>query len=203
MDAGQLDDMAHCTNDTETSTDCGTDGTYYIYSWDKSLIQTYLNNSFIQDLQSKGVDTNKIKKEKVCIDPSIRGSSTYSYGGYTKEEVDSVVGSCSKYGDYQIRLITASEFYNLSGSYEDISLPYEGVIQHGNSGKVAKLDGIERQYASWLYSMNIQRWWSMSSFANSYDSAAGNARLIDAMGYLRQLDSYNSIGVRPVITILK
>ena len=58
MDANQLGDnsnMGHCTNDTDASTNCGVDttGTYYVYSWGKSLIRTYLNGEFLINLESK------------------------------------------------------------------------------------------------------------------------------------------------------
>ena len=140
MDVGQLSYMNHCTKDNNPSTDCGYNGSYYVYSWDKSLIQTYLNNSFLQTLQSRGADTSKIKSEQVCVDPSIGGSSVYSYGGYRKEEINAVGGTCSEYQNYKIRLITASEYINLTYYYRNTQLPYEGIVQSGTSGKVSKLD---------------------------------------------------------------
>ena len=85
MDANQLGSnstMTHCTNDTDASTDCGVDSTgkYYVYSWDKSKIRTYLNGQFLTDLESK--ITNDIVSTPICADPSknTTGGLEQSYG---------------------------------------------------------------------------------------------------------------------------
>ena len=60
--------MKHCTNDTDASTECDVDstGTYFVYSWDKSLIRTYLNGEILTDLESK--ITNDIVSTTICAD---------------------------------------------------------------------------------------------------------------------------------------
>ena len=121
MDANQLGDnssMKHCTYDTDASTDCGVDSTgkYYVYSWDKSLIGTYLNGEFLTNLESK--IGNEIISTLICVDPS-RGDNVATYGGYLKSELHALgkENECTNYKSYKVRLISYSEYYNMSPYY--------------------------------------------------------------------------------------
>ena len=92
MDANQLGDnseMNHCTNDLDASTDCGVDskGQDYVYSWDKSLIRTYLNGEFLTNLESK--INNDVVTTPICADPS-RGDGVTTYGGYLMSELNAI-----------------------------------------------------------------------------------------------------------------
>ena len=94
MNANQLgnnSEMNHCTADTDESTDCGvyeyvsSGKTNYhaLYSWDKSLIRTYLNNTLLLNLQLN--IANSIVEVPICSDPS-RTDGAATYGGYFTTE---------------------------------------------------------------------------------------------------------------------
>ena len=166
MDAGQLgsnSNMKHCTKDTNASTDCGVDstGTYYVYSWDKSLIRTYLNGEFLTNLESK--IGNEIVSTSICADSS-RGDGGTTYGGYLMNELN-VLGktsNCSKQVSDKVRLITYSEYYNMSPHYTSTSSNYPNV---GNITKISTTS----DYESWLYCNSNKcgntsgYWWTMST----------------------------------------
>ena len=115
MDEGQIEDMAHCTNDLDASTDCGVDSTgkNYVYSWDKSIINSYLKNTLYPEIKDK---IGNIVPVSVCIDPS-RDDGIATYGGYLQSEIDKINGaSCSTgYETDYVRLITILEYENISG----------------------------------------------------------------------------------------
>ena len=71
MDANQLGDnsnMAHCTTAYNSNNNCTYNGSYIVYSWDKSQIRTYLNGEFLTDLEGK--IGNVIVSTSICTDSS-------------------------------------------------------------------------------------------------------------------------------------
>ncbi len=190
MDAGQIEDMAHCTDDTDESTDCGVDsiGKNHVYSWDKSLINKYFKETLYLELKNKIV--NEIVPTSVCIDPSQNGGTTF--GGYLKEEIENISGaSCNNgYEEDYIRLITYSEYWNLSPKYS------------GTDANYPNLSNIVRQSStSWL---NVKDWWTLA--AQSYysgDFRVSYAYEVSSSGSIFSTYSNLMFGVRPVITIKK
>ena len=206
MDAGQLEsnnNMKHCTRDTDASTDCDVDstGTYYVYSWDKSLIRTYLNGAFLTKLESK--ISNEIVPTPICSDPS-RGDGGTTYGGYLMSELNALgkTSSCSKQVSDKVRLISYSEYYNMSPFYSSIDNNYPNVE---NITKISK----SSDYASWLYCSystcgnSSGNWWTMGSFFGTNASYVRDARYVVGAGVLGHNYGESAGGVRPVITIVK
>ena len=208
MDAGQIDDMVHCTNDTDPSTDCGVDSTgkYYVYSWNKSLINKYLNEILYPELKNK--ITNEIVPVNVCTDSS-HGDGVSTYGGYLKTEIDKISGASCNNGyetDY-VRLMTYSEYFNLSPYYSEINTNYTNVIE------ITRLLA-SSDYANWLYcnsnkcgsnSTDWKKgiWWIMNSVSGNNSSNVQISRSISSSGAIRNDYGENIFGVRPVITIRK
>lgn len=204
--------MQHCTEDNDPRTDCDTNGTNHIYSWDKSLIQEYLNNTFYDDLTDK--IGNELVEEQVCVDPSITNSTEYSYGGYLKSEIDNINATftespvtCNNYKGYKVRLITASEYFNMTPNpyYSDITLPYEGKVHYGNIGKIPLISDIikiNEEQKSWLYYENCA-WWSMGTYSSSGEQTGIYTRYINNGALLAGTSAYKHVKVRPVITIKK
>ena len=207
MDAGQISDMKHCTDDTDSSTDCGVDSTgkYYVYSWDKSLINSYLKNTLYPELKNK--IPNEIVPVSVCIDPS-RRDNIATYGGYLKTEIEKISGvtsgvSCRNgYETDYVRLITESEFWNISPYYS------------GTDARYPNITGITRlskssDYANWLYCKSNKcgrsdgQWWTMASFSYSGSEYFRLARIVYSSGVLVNGSGKTAYGVRPVITVRK
>ena len=194
--------MAHCTDDNNPNTDCNVNGSSYIYSWDKSLIQTYLNTTFYNDIKSK--INKEIITTTICNDPN----SELSYGGYIKEEIENLDGTCNNYSDYKVRLISASEYANLSpyGPYINLTFPNKNAF-NGLNDYFAYKPYVKKQAENdWLYSKSpVNGWWSMSNtnYGNNNTSVT-EARIIYNDGYLgAQTTSSPYFSVRPVITIKK
>lgn len=200
--------MQHCIEDNDPRTDCDTNGINHIYSWDKSLIQEYLNDTFYDDLTDK--IGNELVEEQVCVDPSINNSTEYSYGGYLKSEIDKINATfaespvtCNNYGNYKVRLITTSEYYNMTPYYSTITLPYEGTVHYGNIGKIPLIENITKlseEHKSWLY---YPSWWSMGTYSSSGEQTGIYTRYINNGSLLAGTSAYNHVKVRPVITIKK
>ena len=209
MDANQLGDnssMKHCTYDTDASTDCGVDSTgkYYAYSWDKSLIRTYLNGEFLTNLESK--IENEIVSTSICADPSknTTGGLEQSYGGYLMSELNALgkTPSCSKQVSDKVRLISYSEYYNMSPYYTSTSSSYPNVE---NITKISTTS----DYATWLYCSSNAcgasngYWWAMGSSSGASADYVRYARLVNSDGRLLSPYVDKAFGVRPVITIVK
>ena len=206
MDTNQLDDnseMVHCTNDKDASTDCGVDetGQYYVYSWDKSLIRTYLNGEFLTNLESK--INNDIVTTPICADPS-RGDGGTTYGGYLMSELN-VLGkesSCMTQVSDKVRLISNSEYYNMSPKYTSQDANYPNVE---NIKKILS----DSDYSSWLYCDSTSCgnsdgvWWTMGSFSDAYTGYVSFVCDVHGDGGLESLNGEFAFGVRPVITIIK
>ncbi len=209
MDANQLGDkseMAHCTADADATTDCGVNskGDLYVYSWDKSLIRTYLNGEFLTNLESK--ITNEIISMPICADPT-RDDGETTYGGYLMSELN-VLGKtsdCSKQVSDKVRLISSSEYYNMSPYYETEDDNYPNVNHY------IKPLSKTSDYESWLYCKSTNcgssyywgAWWTMNSSFGSDINTAHEVN-VDGGGFL----SIKGVGaalfsVRPVITIIK
>ena len=204
MDAEQLGDnsnMKHCTNDTDASTDCGVDSTgkYHVYSWDKSLIRTYLNGEFLTNLESK--IGNEIVSTSICADLS-RGDGGTTYGGYLMSELNALgkTQECSKQVSDKVRLISYSEYYNMSTYYTSTSSSYPNVEN------ITKVAG---NYTSWLYCSSYAcgsgngYWWTMGSSSSASAAYVGYAYTVNSDGYLDYYRDMYAYGVRPVITIVK
>ena len=207
MDANQLCDnsnMAHCTYDTNASTDCGTTNGYYQYSWDKSLIRAYLNGEFLTNLESK--IGNEIVSTSICADPSkdTTGGLEQSYGGYLMSELNALgkAQECSNQVSDKVRLISYSEYYNMSPFYSSIDNNYPNVE---NITRLTKTSN----YALWLYCSystcgnSNGWWWTMGSFSGANASYIRDARYVVSGGGLGHYYGDSAIGVRPVITIVK
>ena len=201
MDAGQIDNMAHCGSSNNNSNNCTYNGSYYVYSWDKSLINSYLKNTLYPKLKNK--ITNEIVPVEVCIDPT-RTDGNASYGGYLKTEIDKISGANCNNGyetDY-VRLITYSEYFNLSPYYSETDSNYPNV-----SGITRLSTGSD--YSEWLYCSSSScgnssvYWWTMASYSYSATNIVRYAYMVDIGGYLKFAVSANTYGVRPVITIKK
>ena len=201
MDAGQIEDMKHCTNDTDSNTDCGVDstGNYYVYSWDKSLINKYLKETLYPELKNK--ITNEIVPVEVCVDPS-RGDNLATYGGYLKTEIDKMSEAvCDNgYETDHVRLITYSEYFNLSPYYSGTDSNYPNISRLSTTS----------DYENWLYcnSSKCGRsdgfWCTMSSYFGGGNASYGQyARRVGPGGNLGGNDAEYVFGVRPVITIKK
>ena len=65
MDGGQIEDMSHCGSNNDSSNNCTYNGSHYVYSWDKSLINSYLKNTLYPELKNKitNVDQDSILTE--------------------------------------------------------------------------------------------------------------------------------------------
>ena len=207
MDANQLGDnsnMAHCTQDTDASTDCGVDstGTYYVYSWDKSLIRTYLNGEFLTNLESK--IKNNIVQTPICVDPSkdTTGGLEQSYGGYLMSELNALGKSskCSKQVSDKVRLISYSEYYNMSPYYTNTSSSYPNV---------ENITKLVDNYDTWLYCPSINCgdsdgwWWTMGAFSDNSNISIAHTWTLNKNGPFHPSFSEYSIAVRPVITVVK
>ena len=195
--------MIHCKNDNDPNTDCDANGLSYKYSWDKSLIQTYLNTTFYDEINSK-ID-KEIISTTICNDPN----SEFSYGGYIKEEIENLDGTCNNYSDYKVRLISMSEYANLSPyhRYSNITFPNKTTSDGWLKEYFAYKPYIKRQSENdWLYSKSpINGWWTMSNvnYANG-NTSVKDARIIYNDGYLGAQDTSSPyFSVRPVITIKK
>lgn len=217
MDGEQIEDMQHyyndCVyddyNDDEQSTDknnsydeCLSDKNKYIYSWNNSIINNYLKNTLYPELRSK--IANEILPVSVCVDPSNSDGIT-TYGGYLKSEIDNIEGaSCNnEYETDYVRLITVSEYFNLSPRYHGTNSKYP------NSLGITKLSS-NSNYTDWLYCNSSicgrydGKWWTMSSyFYNSSSTYVKDSRYIAFDGTLYNHRGENLYGVRPVITIKK
>ena len=199
MDAGQIKDMAHCGSNNDSSNNCTFNGSHYVYSWDKSIINSYLKNTLYPTIKDK---IENIVPVSVCIDPS-RGDGVATYGGYLQSEIDKISeASCSKTETDYVRLITYSEYWNLSPYYsekENASYP--------NVSGITKLSS-ESDYANWLYCNSNKcgrssdgYWWTMASSSHSYSSHVRLARFVHLSGSLNVGEL--AFGVRPVITVRK
>lgn len=110
LDANQLEKMNHCDT-LATSEYC-----YYLdnknydsYSWDKSLINHYLNNEFI-NLLNKGTE---FKEESVCADRSGQMGCIDSdgCGGYLASQINDLGYFCqNQYVASKARLLTYKEY---------------------------------------------------------------------------------------------
>ena len=212
MDALQLgenNNMRHCTDDLDDSTDCivyrpGNGNEYYQYSWDKSLIRTYLNGEFLTNLESK--ITNEIVSTPICADSS-RGDGVVTYGGYLIDELEALgkTSLCSNKVSDKVRLISYSEYFNMTPRYKNTNDNFP------NIENIIKLS-TDSDYESWLYcnfnscDTQFETWWMMTADYNSISKSYNQVRLLRAVGidgswYSREASS--EYGVRPVITIVK
>ena len=205
MDAGQLGDnsyMQHCMNVLDSSNNCTFNGTYFVYSWDKSQIRKYLNSEFLIQLENK-ID-NEIVSTPICPDSS-RNDRITTYGGYLMSEINYINQKCNTEPvNDKVRLISYSEYYNMSPYYKTADSNYP------NMENITKATG---NYTSWFYCTNDscggtegkhQLWWTMSSASESIkDSGVSESYFSVYEGRLGYNGSSLTLGVRPVITVAK
>ncbi len=191
MDKGQINNMKHCSADTDTSTDCGVYAGSYTYSWDKSLVRTYLNNTLYPELLDK---IDNIVSTEICADRSMSNGVTTSYGGYLISELDALglSSSCTTIVKDYVRLITYSEHYNLDP--KNSANP-----NYPNVNGITRLS-VDSDYSDWLYSLSIGSWWTMGSTTNNNISSA---HIVNFAGSLFTDEAEEFHVVRPVITIKK
>ena len=231
MDAHQLPDMAHCTND---GTNCEINEHNKIkYSWENSLIRKYLNNTLLNELESK--ISNEIITNKICgatyeYNPTSTTSLHYFWGGkfvgYLESEIDRINDQwldihkylenpheqCKTYTYDKIRLITRSEHYLMHSTYEGGEYDY-----------IAKIPNIKQMlpnyYKSWFIDVPptydkynpfvpiVGSWWGMAGEQDNRYPYYGKSdvSLLFASSSLSSgaamTDSSTVAGVRPVITI--
>ena len=200
MDAGQIEDMAHCGSNNDSSNNCTFNGSHYVYSWNKSLINSYLKETLYPELKNK--ITNEIIPVSVCIDSS-REDNIVTYGGYLQSEIEEITdASCDNYEIDYVRLITNSEYWNLSPRYDGTDTNYPNI-----SG-ITRLS-TSSDYANWLYCNSSKcgssdgKWWTMASYSFSYPGYVRIARTVSPFGNFNSNDGELTLGVRPVITIKK
>ena len=110
--------------------------------------------------------------------------------------------SCSSTVSDKVRLITYSEYYNMSPYYTSASSSYPNVE---NITKISS----DSDYASWLYCTSSAcgssdgYWWTMGSSFGSHASLVRIAYSVRSDGVLNYRNGYYSFGVRPVVTIVK
>ena len=202
MDAGQLEsnsNMEHCTSTYDSSNNCTFNGTDYVYSWDKSKIRTYLNGEFLTNLESK--ISNEIVPTPICADSS-KSNYGKTYGGYLMSELNALgkTEECTNQVSDKVRLITYSEYYNMSPLYKITDSTYPNVEN------ITKATG---NYTSWLYCSSTNcgnskgNWWTMGSYSNASALHVRIARSVQGVGALDYDYGERANGVRPVITIVK
>ena len=204
MDANQLGDnsnMGHCTTAYNSNNNCTYNGSYIVYSWDKSKIRAYLNGEFLTYLESK--IGNVIVSTSICTDSS-RGDGKNTYGGYLMSELTALgkTSSCAKKTSDKVRLISFLEYYNMSPYYSETNSSYPNVE---NITRISTAS----DYASWLYCSSNAcgstsgRWWTMGSYSGADVAFVRYARGVYSDGSLFNTYGDNAYGVRPVITIVK
>lgn len=211
--------MEQCTNDFNNSTDCENasyestyNGNYnYIYRWGKSKIQIFLNTTFYNSLSDS--DRNRIRPVTVCNDPALY-TSAFGYGGYLNSEISLInqqggSASCSNLADYNIRLLSISEYYNL---VVGVSSLYKGKVgsystaSNGNTGYIPKINTISLSgpLRITLFNTDSSGFWLMTAYYSSYGGFTREAyysRYINSeYNLLTDFASYSK-KVRPVITI--
>ena len=205
MDANQLGDnsnMAHCTSTNDSSNNCTYNGTYYVYSWDKSQIRTYLNGEFLTNLESK--ISNEIVPTPICADSS-KSNYGETYGGYLMSELDAIgeTQKCSKQVSDKVRLISASEYHNMSPYYTSTNSSV-----YPNVKNITRIS-ISSNYASWLYCSSsscgnsIGRWETLRAYSSQRITSVENVWGVERDGSLSWFSVINELGVRPVVTIVK
>ena len=191
MDANQLGDnssMKHVISGLQS------------YNWGRSSIREYLNKDFLINFE-KNI-SNKIISVEIC-DYQPKGQNIY--GGYLMSELDAIgkASNCSNQVNDKVRLITYSEYYNMSPFFgnEDSKYP--------NVENITKATG---NYISWLYCNSNNcgysngsfsgYWWIMTSFGDS--RYVSSVFVVSSRGGFSSSDfDTNIFGVRPVITIVK
>ena len=206
MDANQLDEynnMQHCADTNDGTNNCTFNGSYHVYSWDKSQIREYLNGEFLNGFDKSIL--NKIVEIPICPDSS-RNDGEETYGGYLISELELLKKKCNaKQVSDKVRLISPSEYYYMSPYYSDDEI---------DASKYPKIENITRlstssNYASWLYCTSTAcgnssgKWWTTGSVSKKYISHVRYTNYISWNGGID--DDYGSyiFAVRPVITIVK
>ena len=123
LDDTNLTKVAHCNSSSNTSSNnCYMEGaSYYTYRWNVSQIRSTLvdtSTGYPQDVTFNSL-RNEMIPTLICNDPALVTNSTnktVTYGGSTKYEIDQFEdGTCaSGYSKDYVRLLTVSEYYNLS-----------------------------------------------------------------------------------------
>ena len=193
MDANQLGDnssMKHVFSGLQS------------YNWGRSSIREYLNKDFLINFE-KNI-SNKIISVEICDDQP-KGQNIY--GGYLMSELDAIgkASNCSNQVSDKVRLITYSEYYNMSPFFENADSKYPNVE---NITKISK----SNDYTSWLYCNSNNCGYSNGSFSGYWwaMTSAGDPRYVSEVFVVSSRGGFsisnfdtNIFGVRPVITIVK
>ena len=191
MDANQLGDnssMKHVISGLRS------------YNWGRSSIREYLNKDFLINFE-KNI-SNKIISVEICDDQP-KGQNIY--GGYLMSELDAIgkASNCSSQVNDKVRLITYSEYYNMSPFFENVDSKYPNVEN------ITKATG---NYTSWLYCNSNNCGYSNGSFSGYWwiMTSLGDPRYVSSVFVVSSRGGFSSsdfdtniFGVRPVITIVK
>ena len=199
MDAGQLSRAYLC--DIYSSPNCNWNNSTYTYSWETSTVRSYLNGTFYNSLPANV--KAKIVETEICKGVS-NGNNSYTYGGYTKSEVESLSAqgaSCaSGYTKDKVRLITPSEFHNLSQKYNNATYP----CSNNYHGYFASVDYITTRISgTWLYDSTTYNWWTTGTVSSGGSGWERYALYVNTDGKFATNVTYNSYEIRPVIVLLK
>lgn len=111
--------------------------------------------------------------------------------------------NCSNQVSDKVRLISYSEYYNMTPYYTNIDANYPNVE---NITRLSKTG----DYAAWLYcsssvcgTSSNGLWWTMGAYYNNITDYVRLARVVNNDGKLFDYYTHHSFGVRPIITIIK
>lgn len=146
-----------------------------IYKWSDSLINKYINTTWIS---STSLDSSVLVESEICDDAS--GLEVNSYGGSLKIE-----GKCQSgiYNKYKVRLLTTREFENLLSTLNDVSF----------------LVGTENYWTMNSSYIPLEK----DEYGNTINSSKNQAKCINKTTNPTSISSNVKNVVRPVITVPK
>ena len=144
---------------------------------------------------------NEIVSTSICADPS-RGDGSMTYGGYLMSELNALgkENECTEYNSYEVRLISYSEYYNMSPYYES---------EDNNYPNVENIKSKINDAGLWLYCNSIDcgdlngYWWTMSASSYARSRSFKDSFVVTFNGNLDYGYGEFVLGVRPVITVVK
>ena len=107
------------------------------YTWETSIVNNYLNNTFINELSD---DTKEsLVERKICNDYGDSGCNNSGCGGYLEEDINRKGYPCEKYVTSKIRIITYEEYNERYNNLDDLK---------DFDGNYWVLNGYNKNYAS-------------------------------------------------------
>lgn len=138
--------MSHCSS--EISEFCYYDSKItYAYKWSSSLVNYYLNNTFINEL-SEDTKSNLVTKY-VCDEYMNMTCDDGNCGGYSKETINHNNWSCTDYTPSNVRLISFDEYNHLYSKLGDNSL-IKGTYLMINSLTMNKASIVDTDYSVYI-----------------------------------------------------